>query len=211
MVLCIFAWSKRIKITWMIQSRHTPWNDDEEGLRARFARGEREAFASMYERHADALLSYGTGLGFDRETLKDAMHDIFYKLYATPRLAMGVRDVKAYLFRALKNRLINERRGGGRSVSLEPAGGEFSIEVTVVDTLIEEEERSRVAVEIERYLAGLTSRQREAIYLRFIQEFDYEEVARLLDMTPHAARKLVARAIAAIRARYPLLVFLFRL
>ncbi|MDR2414716.1 MAG: sigma-70 family RNA polymerase sigma factor [Odoribacteraceae bacterium] len=190
---------------------HTGDDEAERVLLESFARGEREAFASIYTRHADALLSYGAGLGFDRETLKDALHDIFYKLYATPRLATGVRDVKSYLFRALRNRLINGRRGGQRETSLDPTGREFSIEVSIVDAQIEEEERSRVATEIERYLNELTPRQREAIYLRFIQEFDYDEVARLLDMTPHAARKLVSRAIATIRDHYPLLVIFFRL
>jgi RNA polymerase sigma factor (sigma-70 family) len=195
----------------MIPENCTNDNSEEQNLKERFARGEREAFASVYTKHADALLSYGTGLGFDRESLKDAIHDIFYKLYATPHLAMGVRDIKSYLFRALRNRLINGKKSGQREVSLNPEEWEFSIEVTVVDTLIKEEERSRVAAEIERYLKELTPRQREAIYLRFIQEFDYDEVARLLDMTPHAARKLVSRAITTIREHYPLLVLFFRL
>jgi RNA polymerase sigma factor (sigma-70 family) len=148
-------------------------HEEERALWESFTRGEREAFASVYTRYAAELLSYGTGLGFDRETLKDVIHDVFYKLYATPRLLQGVHDVKPYLFRALRNGLLNSRKTGKREVSLDPREQDFSIEVTVVDTLIEEEERLRVAAEIERYLGELTARQREAVYLRFIQEFDY--------------------------------------
>ncbi|MDR1273394.1 MAG: RNA polymerase sigma factor [Odoribacteraceae bacterium] len=185
--------------------------EEERLLWEAFARGEREAFGDVYTRYADALLSYGTGLGFDRETLKDAIHDTFYKLYADPALLRGVREAKSYLFRALRNRLVNSRKSGAREVELDPRGQEFSIEVSVVDELIEEEERARVAREIERYLGELTARQREAIYLRFIHEFEYDEIAALLNLSPHGARKLVSRAIITIRERYPLLVLFFGL
>ncbi|MDR1415775.1 MAG: sigma-70 family RNA polymerase sigma factor [Odoribacteraceae bacterium] len=193
----------------MTRFRHQHSSDEERALWEAFTRGEREAFSGVYTRYADALLSYGTGLGFDRETLKDAIHDTFYRLYARPSLLGGVREVKPYLFRALRNHLINSRKSGNREVGIDSRDFEFSINVSVVDELIEEEERARVAREIERYLAELTARQREAIYLRFVQEFDYEEIAALLNLSPHGARKLISRAIITIRERYPLLAVLF--
>ena len=45
----------------------------------------------------------------------------------------------------------------------------------------------------------LTDKQKEAVYLRFIQELEYEEVANLLDMTAPAVRKLISRAIKRMR------------
>lgn len=162
------------------------WNDD--------------AFAGLYALHADELLSYGTGLGFGREQIRDVIHDLFFKLYTDRRNLGRIRNFKAYLFRAFRNMLLNshieQRRRAGSGDDQEPL---FPIHVTIVDELIEEEERANLACRIDSYLAMLTGRQREAIYLRFMQELEYEEIALLLDMSPGAVRKLVHRGISRIR------------
>ena len=73
------------------------------------------------------------------------------------------------------------------------------MKVNVLDTLIEEEERVYIEQMLEKCFRCLTGRQKEAIWLRFIQEVDYEEIGIQLDMTPHAVRKLISRAILRIR------------
>ena len=80
--------------------------------------------------------------------------------------------------------------------------------MTVLDELIRDEDRIQIQNGVEKYLNCLTSRQREAVYLRFIQDLDYEEIAVLLDMSPHGVRKLTSRAIIRIREHNKLLLFL---
>jgi DNA-directed RNA polymerase specialized sigma24 family protein len=70
-------------------------------------------------KYADQLLSYGTGLGFERETLKDAIHDVFCKLYADKRFLMNVKSLRSYLFRSLRNRLINIYRSQTNTIGLD--------------------------------------------------------------------------------------------
>lgn len=75
--------------------------------------------------------------------------------------------------------------------------------------MIAEEERTAIERQIQQYLNLLTGRQREAVYLRFIEEMEYEEIAEVLDMTAPAVRKLICRAIARIRTEdMSLLLFL---
>lgn len=178
-------------------------------LLERLAYGDDRAISELYALYADQLLSYGTGLGFGREQLKDAIHDLFWKLCTSRRTVADVRHLKAYLFRALKNRLLNSAKAQARNAALEGHDENFSISVTVVDTLIEEEDRHAVELRIEGYLAKLTGRQREAVYLHFIEEMDYEEIASLLEITPHGARKLVSRAITSIRESNVLALLIF--
>ena len=117
-----------------------------------FLKGDNNAFSSIYNKYVDELFAYGMGLGFERETLKDAIQDTFFKFYTNKKQLEGVTHLKYYLFRMLKN-----------------------------------------------LLKILTDRQKEAVYLRFIQELEYEEVANLLDMTAPAVRKLISRAIKRMR------------
>ncbi|MGV8135379.1 MAG: RNA polymerase sigma factor [Mangrovibacterium sp.] len=182
--------------------------EDEASLLTRFLKGENAAFALIYRKYANPLLSYGTGLGFDRETLKDAIHDVFCKLYANKSFLKNIKSLKSYLFKSLRNRLINIQKSQTERIDIDANEPSFSVKVTVLDELIRDEDRVQIQNGVEKYLNCLTSRQREAVYLRFIQDLDYEEIAVLLDMSPHGVRKLTSRAIIRIREHNKLLLFL---
>ena len=182
--------------------------EDEDSLLTRFLKGEDTAFALIYRKYANPLLSYGQGLGFDRETLKDAIHDVFCKLYANKRFLENIKSLKSYLFKSLRNRLINIHKSQTDQIGIDGNESHFTVKVTVLDELIRDEDRLQIRNGVEKYLNCLTSRQREAVYLRFIQDLDYEEIAVLMDMSPHAVRKLTSRAIIRIREHNKLLLFL---
>lgn len=156
-------------------------------------------FDLIYNRYADEMLSYGMGLGFNREVLKDAVQDVFFKLYVNKNLLQGVQNIKYYLFRALRNRLLDIHKMTIPTHDIGEYELEFVIQPTIVDELIGEEDRIIIQNKVKTLLALLTHRQREAIYLRFIQEMEYEEIGELLDMTPQASRKLVFRAMERMR------------
>lgn len=156
-------------------------------------------FSSIYELYADQLLSYGIGLGFDRETLKDAIQDVFCKLYMNRNSIKNIVNLKYYLFRSLKNRLLDIQKSRNVSQNSLTRQNDFPIQLSVLDELIREEDRLLIQDKIERMLSLLTGRQREAVYLRFTQEMEYDEIGKLLDMTPKAARKLIFRAMERMR------------
>lgn len=182
--------------------------EDEASLLARFLKGDDTAFALIYRKYANPLLSYGMGLGFDRETLKDAIHDVFCKLYTNKSFLENIKSPKSYLFKSLRNKLINIHKSQTDQIDIDENESHFTVKVTVLDELIRDEDRVQIQNGIEKYLNCLTSRQREAVYLRFIQDLDYEEIAVLLDMSPHGVRKLTSRAIIRIREHNKLLLFL---
>ena len=45
----------------------------------------------------------------------------------------------------------------------------------------------------------MTPRQKEIIYLRFLHQKEYEEIAQIMDMSEQAARNLTYRAMEKIR------------
>ncbi|SFG47894.1 RNA polymerase sigma factor [Prevotella sp. KH2C16] len=157
------------------------------------------AFAMVYTLTADDLRAYGLSLGGDDDTCKDVIHDLFYHLYIKRKGLQGCENIWNYLFRAFRNRLLNARRKSGRFLNMEPGDQPFSVEVSVLDTLIDEEERRRLKLMVEELLAELTPRQREAVYLRYMQGLDYGEIAKLLDMNVESVRKLVHRAMVNLR------------
>lgn len=174
---------------------------DEHFLLDRFLEGDDKAFELLYNKYVDQLLSYGKGMGFDDDCLKDAIHDLFCKLYTDRKLVKSIGNLKSYLFRALKNHLLNDLQKNMKNISLEYSERDFILEVNVLDSLIEEEERESIKQTLEKCLSCLTGRQKEAIYLRFIQMMEYDEIGVLLKMTPHSVRKLISRALVRIRTQ----------
>ena len=157
----------------------------------------------IYNQYIDDLLSYGIGLGFHRELI-----NIFYKLYFKRNELKGVNNTKYYLFQMLKNRLFDLSKNTIITDEIDTYKNLFTIKVTTLDQMIVKEDQIEIHNKVEKLLDMLTGRQREAIYLRFIQEMSYDEIASLLDMTPQATRNLVFRAIERIRQKEDLFIVL---
>lgn len=169
--------------------------------------------ASIYTLYVDDLFTYGCYLGFDRETVKDAIHDVFVKVTTDSDKLEDISNIKFYLFRSIKNRLLDIHKNKKEHIKLEnidPAGeAPFHIEVNVEELLIEKEEQMQIKTEIEQLLDSLTDRQREIIYLRYVQGYDYPQIAELLQISVHGCRKLVSKAILSLREKYGILLLLF--
>ena len=75
-----------------------------------------------------------------------------------------------------------------------------------LDIIEEKEERIEITRQINDMMKCLTDRQREALYLRFMQELEYDEIAVILGLTLKGTRKLIYRAIERIREQYGITV-----
>lgn len=159
-----------------------------------------EAFSRIYNLYINDLLSYGVSLGFAEETCRDAAHDLFFKIFTEKDRFTSVKNPTSYLFRSFRNHLFNiQKRQNRLSPDLPLEKSTFTTEITILDSMISEEETQKLKKIVEDLLKELTPRQREAIYLRYMQEMDYEDIAVLLDMNVNSARRLVSRGIDSLR------------
>lgn len=161
--------------------------------------GEKTISSSLYKKHVNDLFNYGVGMGFSDQTCMDAIHDIFCALYSNEKKIDDIINIRHYLFVSLKNRLIDAYRNSQKINILDPAELPFVIEVSILDSIIADDERATLKANVEKLMEQLTDRQREAIYLRYMQELRYDEIAILLGMTPESVRKLVFRSIEKMR------------
>lgn len=169
----------------------------------------------VYRMYAHDLFSYALGLGFDRDTSMDAIHDVFYKICLDDKVMDKVNNMRFYLLRSLKNRLLDIHKQKRGMMEL-PLGGEtsddlpFTVQVSVEDVLIQAEEDENICKQVEQLLQSLTDRQREIIYLRYSMGCDYEEIAQLMQITVPACRKLSHKAVSKLR-KSPYYIFLLLL
>ena len=96
----------------------------------------------------------------------------------------------------------------------KPIEGEvlnFSIKTTVLDDIIEEEDRDAVKQMVDKFLSMLSPVQKETLYLRYMQDLDYADIASMLNKSEASIRQLVFQAIRKIRKEnkiLPTIVFL---
>lgn len=174
----------------------------------------KENIASIYNRYVDDLYTYALYLGFEKGIIMDAIHDVFCKFAASEKLLQDVSNIKFYLFKSLKNRLYDiykARKEYAELSAIDLQETPFNIQVTIEELLIDQEEQQQIKNQLAEMLESLTERQREIVYLRYVQEYDYAQISELLNISVHGCRKLLSKAMQNLREKYGALVFLFLL
>lgn len=173
-----------------------------------FRNGDNDSFELIYKNYADILFRYGIQFTSNESLVKDAIHDVYVKLY-NDRLRLKTEvNIKFYLFTCLKNHLYNllKRELFFDKVDLEE--GEYldpCAEEQVTVTLNQKELQQTVR----KVLSMLTDRQREIIYYRYMEELSIEEIAILMDMNYQSVQNSIQRSIKKIRESFPVLVIFF--
>ena len=173
-----------------------------------------ENIASIYNRYVDDLYTYALYLGFEKGIIMDAIHDVFCKFAANEKLLQDVSNIKFYLFKSLKNRLYDiykARKEYAELSAIDLQETPFNIQVTIEELLIDQEEQQQIKNQLAEMLESLTERQREIVYLRYVQEYDYAQISELLNISGHGCRKLLSKAMQNLREKYGTLIFLFLL
>ena len=156
-------------------------------------------FIALYKFYYQDLYAYGVSLGFNTEDVKDAIQEVYLKLYFNERLCIDEKKIKFYLLRSVRNQLIDWERTKKDTSSIEEEERSFKLSVSVEENFISDEEDLLLKKRVNRILDLLTDHQREIVYLHFIEEMPYEEIAVMLDMKIQTVRGQVFKAMEKLR------------
>lgn len=156
-------------------------------------------FIALYKFYYQDLYAYGVSLGFNTEDVKDAIQEVYLKLYFNERLCIDEKKIKFYLLRSVRNQLIDWERTKKDTSSIEEEERSFKLFVSVEESFISDEEDLLLKKRVNRILDLLTDHQREIVYLHFIEEMPYEEIAVMLDMKIQTVRGQVFKAMEKLR------------
>lgn len=167
----------------------------------KFMAGDEDAFSFFYKFFINDMYSYGRSLGADDIHVIDAVQDVFVEVFYEKPQLKSVDHFKHFMLKSLKNRLYDlfKSKAYSKSADIEEEVLSFSIKTTVLDEIIEEEDRITIEQKIEKLLSVLTPLQKEAVYLRYIQDLEYSEISEIMNKSEGSIRKLVSQAIIKIR------------
>ncbi len=170
----------------------------DEALWKSYLLGDEDAFKSLYDRFYTILYHYAYGFDHDRDHIVECIQDLFVKLWRNRSNLSQPPSVKHYLFKALRNILYNKQIQRKNEVYV---GGMDTLALLNEQSYSELHFRNTTPLspEMEQYLKKLTNKQREAIYLYYVEDFSYKELGLHFKMRTEAAYKLIYRALEALK------------
>ena len=173
---------------------------------ARVASGEGDAFVFLVERHQDRLLRLCERLLGDIEEARDAVQEVFLKVYRNAGEVRPQGQVYTWLYRVAVNHCFNKlrRRKLVRFLRWESPAEEaetvpFDPPDGAPDPAAALEARRRWQA-TRRAIAALPDNQRAVLVLARFEGLSYKEIAAVLEITEGAVESRLFRAMRRLEA-----------
>lgn len=148
-----------------------------------------DAFEVFFEAEHERLLRALFVVTGSAEEADELMQDAFVAVWERWDRVGTIRDPTGYLYRTAMNRFRSRLRAA-------KTAARRAIGVDLRPDLFEAVDERDLVV---RALAGLSERQRAALVLTDLLDFDSEEAARVLGVKPSTVRALASQGRAALR------------
>ena len=174
--------------------------------------GSMEALGDLYDLFIDTLFSYGMQYSQDKQFIMDCIHDLFLDLYKYRKSLANTDNVKYYLLRSLKNKIVKSKKehliGLTNEVSCSK-NDSLQQEESFEAHLVNEEFINEREVKLANAVSKLSKKQRQILFLRFTEEREYEEIAQLMNVSVQTSRTTVYRAIKELRKYLSVILYFF--
>lgn len=162
-----------------------------------FGRGRAADTAERIERHIPALRRFAQALLRDGAAADDLVQDCLERALSRWHLRRAEGDLRAWLFTILHNLFLNGRRGAGRRGEAVPVEEETG--ATLADDAAASAAEGRLIWrDALAGLAALPEEQRVVLLLVGVEDFSYEETARMLGVPPGTVMSRLSRGRARL-------------
>ncbi|MCH9673744.1 MAG: sigma-70 family RNA polymerase sigma factor [Gammaproteobacteria bacterium] len=164
---------------------------------AEASRGNSDALAALYDRHAPIMLNVASRLLGDREEAEDLLHDVFIEAWQRAEQYDPKRaSVRAWLLVRTRSRALDRlRRRAAAALAAESQLAESVDVVTNREQCLPSDQR-----EVARVLGRLSAEQRRVVELRYLMGFSGREIAESQGIPLGTVKSRLAGALAVMRA-----------
>ncbi|WP_420151016.1 RNA polymerase sigma factor [Spirosoma sp.] len=182
-------------------------------LWASFRTGDRMAFSCIYNRNIKDLLRYGYRVSCNQQLVKDCIHDLFLHLWLHRENLSDTDNIRFYLFRSLRNRIIQNNKGLSTVAwpDVEQMLDKVFSDLPLEHTIIEQEDSDDQIKALRKAIDRLSKRQQEVIQLRYFHDFSLDEIASVMHINNQSVRNLIHRSICQLKEFFEFAGWLFLL
>jgi RNA polymerase sigma-70 factor (ECF subfamily) len=142
------------------------------------------------------LMRFASQLLHDEEQARDIIQDVFLKLWQKKDQLAEVDNMEAFAMRMTHNRCLDLFKAK-KPVLVE--ADFLKQKATECKDLQKEIELSESALLVRKLIRDLPDIQRTVMHLRDIEQYEYEEIAQMTDLTVNAIRVNLSRARKKVR------------
>jgi RNA polymerase sigma-70 factor (ECF subfamily) len=173
-------------------------------LMLRVGRGDKAAFAALFDRYQASVAQFAFRYVGSRAKAEELTQDIFVKLYRNAKSYRPSAKFKTFLFRVAANHCLNEvRRGEYRVEHVSEGPDEEAIDPAAPEATRPDEHVAGKELEraVGAALADLSDRERAAFTMCRFEGMAYREIADALSASEAAVKSLIHRATLAVAKR----------
>jgi RNA polymerase sigma factor (sigma-70 family) len=163
------------------------------------AMGNQEVFAETYKRYSKDLYKYGHKFTQDTELIEDAIQDVYVHIWESRKNLIIQKSIKFYLLSAFRRELLKRIKQSRKNQSLEGYPADVAWQESFQEILIENQISLESSQKITSALDNLSMRQKEAIFLRYIQELSYDEISELMRIQVPSLYNLIFKGLKAMK------------
>lgn len=168
-----------------------------------YKQGDVEALKNIYVEYFDLLCLYGRQFATDDPCLvEDCIQELFIRLFSKHNKSTlsDTTSIKYYLMKSLRRAILNAKKLSYRKrTNLMGEINDFDLTgIKMMDYEFEEMKNAQM----KKYLKKLPVRQQEAIYMRFIAELEFQEIAVKMNLTIKSVYKVIYKGLNNLRQMY---------
>jgi RNA polymerase sigma-70 factor (family 1) len=169
--------------------------------------GDHDAFTEIYNRYYGVLYAHALKLLRDGDDVSDILHELFISLWVKRTELSLAPTLSAYLYRSVKNRVINAfEKSRIRQSYLDSLQSYVNAGSPVTEETIRVNE---LTLQIENEVARLPVKMREIFELSRKNQLNHKEIADTLGISPKTVKKQISNVIHRLRMKINILVFSF--
>ncbi|MEE9373567.1 MAG: sigma-70 family RNA polymerase sigma factor [Saprospiraceae bacterium] len=162
--------------------------------------GDRQSFSMAYDQNIDQLIRYGSRFTRDATLVEDCLHDLFVYIWQNREKLSDTDSIRNYLMVSLRRSIIRKVKEVSKSQGeINDHDNAFGTELSIEDILTKTEMDAEKATKMRIAFEKLSARQKEAIYLKYYNDMDYEGICEMLNISYQSARNLVSSGIKKLR------------
>lgn len=161
---------------------------------APIAAGDRTAFEALFRLHYRPLCAFAMGYLKDMDQAEDLVQDLFFRLWMDRERTEVTTSLKAYLFRAVRNRCLNALKTQGRMRSLNE-----EVDDGMAEDDRSEEEHSERAARVNAAIEALPEERRKVFKLSRNEGLKYQEIAARLGISVKTVENQMGKALKTLR------------
>jgi len=129
---------------------------------------------------------------------EDAIQELYFKLWKSRAKIESYDNVEAYAMMMTKNYCLDQLKSK-RASNLTLVHSNYKDERSSLQNQVEVEDSTDI---IKNMIDELPEKQRMIIQLRDIESYEYNEIAKVMDMEPTAIRVALSRARKTLREKF---------